>query len=106
MSAKELLKGSQMGGSGQNCYLAGVNVPVFNDGIERKFQLGVKGSEVDNLWREIGAFLASYEMLLAQELASVGSVHLDDQDHDRCLVAPEKPQCQKEKSRCGAILEV
>jgi len=82
-----------------------VHVPVFKDRIERKYQLGVKDSEVANLWREIGSVLAPYGMAPVQEITSVGSVYFDNQDHDRCL-APEKPKCKKEKSRCGAILEV
>ena len=59
-----------------------VNVPVFKDRIERKYQLGVKDSEVANLWREIGSILAPYGMAPVQEITSVGSVYFDNKDYD------------------------
>ena len=71
-----------------------VHVPVFRDRIERKYQLGVKDSEVANLWREIGSVLAPYGMVPVQEITSVGSVYFGNKDHDRCLPA-EKPECEK-----------
>jgi len=57
-------------------------VPVFKDRIERKYQLGVKDSEVASLWREIGAVLAPYGMAPVQEITSVGSVYFDNKDYD------------------------
>ena len=59
-----------------------VKVPVFKDRIERKYQLGVKDSEVANLWREIGSVLAPYGMVPVQEITSVGSVYYDNKDYD------------------------
>lgn len=106
MIAKELLEGSGMGGSFQNGYPAGVKVPGFKGGIERKYQVMIKDSEVNNLWLETRLFLGFYATLPVQAVNSVGRVHSDNQDHDRCRPAPEKPYCQREKSRCGAILEV
>ena len=58
------------------------NVPVFKDRIEKKYQLGVKDSEVANLWREIGTVLAPYGMVPVQEITSVGSVYFDNKDYD------------------------
>lgn len=59
-----------------------VHVPVFKDRIERKYQLGVKDSEVASLWREIGSVLAPYGMVPVQEITSVGSVYFDNKDYD------------------------
>lgn len=59
-----------------------VNVPVFKDRFERKYQLGVKDSEVANLWREIESVLAPYGMAPVQEITSVGSVYFDNKDYD------------------------
>src|SRR5262245_39001988 len=61
---------------------ATVTVPVFTDRIERKYQLGIKDSEVANLWREIGSILAPYGMVPVQEITSVGSVYFDNKDYD------------------------
>ena len=59
-----------------------VNVPVFIDRIERKYQLGVNNSEVADLWRDIGSVLAPYWMAPVQEITSVGSVYFDNKDYD------------------------
>lgn len=94
MSAKALLEGSRMGGSFQNCYLAGINVPVFNDGIDEKLNFGIKYCEVNNLWRQFGALLASCGMLPVHEITAVRSAFSENQDHDRRLAA-EKPDCAR-----------
>ena len=62
--------------------IARPQVPVFKDRIEKKFQLGVKESEVADLWRELGSVLAPYGMCPVQEITSVGSVYFDNQDYD------------------------
>ena len=53
--------------------ITSLQVPVFKDRIEKKFRLGVKGSEVTDLWRELKLILAPYEMHPVQEITSVGS---------------------------------
>ena len=57
-------------------------MPVFKDRIEKKFQLGLKGNEVADLWRELGVILAPYGMRPVQEITSVGSVYFDNKDCD------------------------
>src|SRR5262245_64389010 len=59
-----------------------VSVPVFNDRIEKKFQLGVRDSEVATVWRELGSILAPYGMVPVQEITSVGSLYFDNKDYD------------------------
>ena len=59
-----------------------VSVPVFNDRIEKKFQLGVRDSEVATVWLELGSMLAPYGMVPVQEITSVGSVYFDNKDYD------------------------
>jgi hypothetical protein len=59
-----------------------VDVPVFADRIEHKYQLGVKDTEVARVWREVGSVLAPYGMVPVQEITSVGSVYFDNKDYD------------------------
>ena len=59
-----------------------MNVPAFNDRIEKKFQLGIEEREVAMLWRDLGAVLRPYGLEPVQEITSVGSVYFDNKDCD------------------------
>jgi hypothetical protein len=55
---------------------------VFNDRIEKKYQVGISGSEVAGLWRDLRSFLAPHGLVPVQEITSVGSVYFDNKDCD------------------------
>jgi hypothetical protein len=59
-----------------------VSAPVFNDRIERKFQVGIKPDGVADLWRDLSKFLRPYGLNPVQEITSVGSVYFDNKDCD------------------------
>ena len=59
-----------------------VSAPVFNERIERKFQVGIKPSEVADLWRDLSKFMRPYGLSPVQEITSVGSVYFDNKDCD------------------------
>src|SRR4026208_308723 len=59
-----------------------MNVPAFNDRIEKNFQLGIEEREVAMLWRDLGAVLHPYGLEPVQEITSVGSVYFDNKDCD------------------------
>ena len=54
----------------------------FNDRIEKKYQVGINGSEVAGLWRDLRPFLARHGLVPVQEITSVGSVYFDNKDCD------------------------
>jgi len=55
---------------------------VFNDRIEKKYQVGISESEVAGLWRDLSSFLGLYGLAPVQEITSVGSVYFDNKDCD------------------------
>jgi hypothetical protein len=54
----------------------------FNDRIEDKYQVGISGSEVAGLWRDLSLFLGPHGLAPVQEITSVGSVYFDNKDCD------------------------
>jgi hypothetical protein len=59
-----------------------MNVPAFNDRVERKYQIGIDESQVPDLWRDLRLFLDNYGLVPTQEITSVGSVYFDNKDCD------------------------
>ena len=59
-----------------------MQVPAFNDRVEKKFQIGIEEKEVATLWRELSTVLRSYGLEPVQEVTSVGSVYFDNKDCD------------------------
>jgi hypothetical protein len=55
---------------------------VFNDRIEKKYQVGIGESEVAGLWGDLRSFLGPYGLAPVQEITSVGSVYFDNKDCD------------------------
>lgn len=59
-----------------------MNVPAFNDRVERKYQVGIGENQVADLWRDLRSFLSDYGLAPVQEITSVGSVYFDNKDCD------------------------
>lgn len=59
-----------------------MNVPAFNDRVERKYQIGIGENQVADLWRDLTLFLGNYGLAPVQEITSVGSVYFDNKDCD------------------------
>lgn len=59
-----------------------MNIPAFNDRIERKYQIRIGENEVAGLWRDLRSFLSPYGFAPVQEITSVGSVYFDNKDCD------------------------
>ena len=59
-----------------------MQVPAFNDRVEKKFQLGIEEKEVAALWRDLSTVLRPYGLEPVQEITSVGSVYFDNKDCD------------------------
>jgi hypothetical protein len=59
-----------------------MNNTLFNNRIEKKYQIGIAESEVAGLWRNLCSCLAPYGLSPAQEITSVGSVYFDNRDCD------------------------
>jgi hypothetical protein len=57
--------------------------PAFNDGVEKKYQLGINPSAVADLWRDLSSFLRSHRLEPPYEITSVGSGYFDDEDCHR-----------------------
>jgi hypothetical protein len=54
--------------------------PAFNDGVEKKYQLGINPSGVADLWRDLRSFLRPHRLEPSQEITSVGNGYFDDED--------------------------
>lgn len=59
-----------------------MNVPAFNDRIEKKFQVGIEEKDVGALWRDLTSVLQPYGLEPVQKITSVGSVYFDNKDCD------------------------
>lgn len=63
--------------------------PIYQDRIERKFQVGISEASVAGLWRELSEYLPKYGLDPIYEITSVGSVYFDNKDYDllRCCLS-------------------
>jgi len=59
-----------------------MNIPAFNDRIERKYQIGISENEVAGFWRDLRSILGPYGLAPVQDITSVGSVYFDNKDCD------------------------
>jgi VTC domain len=59
-----------------------MNIPAFNDRIERKYQIGISEYEVAGFWRDLRSILGPYGLAPVQDITSVGSVYFDNKDCD------------------------
>ena len=56
--------------------------PVYQDRIEKKFQVGISQDGVAGLWRELSEYLPKYGLKPVNEITSIGSVYFDNKDCD------------------------
>ncbi len=56
--------------------------PIYQDRIERKFQVGISEDGVAGLWRDLSEYLPKYRLNPIYEITSVGSVYFDNKDYD------------------------
>jgi VTC domain len=59
-----------------------MNHTLFNERIEKKYQIGISESEVAGLCRDLCSFLTPYGLAPVQEITSVGSIYFDNKDCD------------------------
>jgi SPX domain protein involved in polyphosphate accumulation len=59
-----------------------MNIPAFNDRIEKKFQVGIQQREVGAFWQDLSSFLPGYGLQPVQEITAVSSVYFDNKDCD------------------------
>lgn len=56
--------------------------PMYQDRIERNYQLGVTEAGVAGLWRDLSDYLPKYGLVPIYEITCVGSVYFDNRDFD------------------------
>ena len=56
--------------------------PIYQDRIERNYQVGVSEDGVAALWRELSEYLPKYGLHPMYEITCVGSVYFDNRDCD------------------------
>ncbi len=55
---------------------------LFNDRIEKKYQVGISPDGIADLWLDFRSFLAPHGLTPVQEITSVASVYFDNKDCD------------------------
>ncbi len=56
--------------------------PIYQDRIEKKYQVGLSEDGVAGLWRELSECLPKYGLNPLYEITSVGSVYFDNKDYN------------------------
>lgn len=56
--------------------------PIYQDRVERNYQVGVSVDRVASLWRDLSEFLPSCGLNPIYAITSVGSVYFDNRDFD------------------------
>lgn len=56
--------------------------PIYQDRIERNYEVGVGVGGVAGLWRELSEFLPKYGLHPINEITGVGTVYFDNRDYD------------------------
>ena len=56
--------------------------PVFQDRIERNYQVGVTEASLASLWRDLSEYLPKYGLVPIYDITCVGSVYFDNRDFD------------------------
>src|SRR5918992_2883463 len=56
--------------------------PIYQDRIERNYQLGVREAGVADLWRDLSDYLPRNGLIPLYEITCVGSVYFDNRDFD------------------------
>lgn len=56
--------------------------PIYQDRIERNYQVGVSQDGVAGLWRELSEYLPTYGLHPIYEITCVGTVYFDNKDYD------------------------
>ena len=56
--------------------------PIYQDRIERNYQVGVSQDGVAGLWRELSEYLPKYGLHPIYEITCVGTVYFDNRDYD------------------------
>jgi len=56
--------------------------PIYQDRIERNYEVGVSQDGVAGLWRELSEFLPKYGLKPIYEITCVSSVYFDNKDYD------------------------
>ncbi|MBI2210508.1 MAG: VTC domain-containing protein [Deltaproteobacteria bacterium] len=56
--------------------------PIYQDRIEKKFQVGISDDGVAGLWRDLSSFLPRYGLTPIPKITSVSSVYFDNKDYD------------------------
>jgi SPX domain protein involved in polyphosphate accumulation len=56
--------------------------PIYQDRIERNYEVSVSQDGVAALWRELSEFVPKYGLHPINEIAGVGTVYFDNRDYD------------------------
>lgn len=56
--------------------------PIYQDRIERNYEVGVSHDGVAGLWRDLSEFLPKYGLDPINEITCVGTVYFDNRDYD------------------------
>ena len=56
--------------------------PMYQDRIERNYQVGVTEAGVAGLWRDLSNYLPEYGLVPIYEITCVASVYFDNRDFD------------------------
>jgi SPX domain protein involved in polyphosphate accumulation len=59
-----------------------MNGPIFQERIERNYEVNVSQADVANLWLELGDFFPQYGLHPINEITSIGTVYFDNRDYD------------------------
>ena len=60
----------------------GMKGPIYQDRIERNYQVGISADGVAGLWRELSEYMPRYGLNPIYEITCVGSVYFDNRDFD------------------------
>ena len=56
--------------------------PIYEDRIERNYQVGISEDGVAGLWRDLSDYLPRYGLNSIYEITCVGTVYFDNRDYD------------------------
>jgi SPX domain protein involved in polyphosphate accumulation len=59
-----------------------MNGPIFQERVERNYEVNINQADVANLWRELGDFFPHYGLHPINEITSIGTVYFDNRDYD------------------------
>ena len=56
--------------------------PIYQDRVERNYEVGVSEDGVAGLWRDLSEYLPKYGLRPISEITCVGTVYFDNRDYD------------------------